>query len=82
MSKQTAELRELRDDELERRLREAREAYFNLRFQHASGALERTSEIRARRREIAASVFEKLGGDPTNDGQRRPELVARERNEL
>jgi large subunit ribosomal protein L29 len=53
MSKQTAELRELRDDELERRLREAREAYFNLRFQHASGALERTSEIRARRREIA-----------------------------
>jgi large subunit ribosomal protein L29 len=53
MSKQSAELRELRDDELERRLREAREAYFNLRFQHASGALERTSEIRARRREIA-----------------------------
>ena len=53
MSKQAAELRELRDDELERRLREAREAYFNLRFQHASGALERTSEIRARRREIA-----------------------------
>jgi large subunit ribosomal protein L29 len=49
----TAEIRELRDDELERRLREAREAYFNLRFQHASGALERTSEIRARRREIA-----------------------------
>ncbi|MDX6648024.1 MAG: large subunit ribosomal protein [Miltoncostaeaceae bacterium] len=49
----TAELRELKDDELERRLREAREAYFNLRFQHASGALERTSEIRVRRREIA-----------------------------
>jgi large subunit ribosomal protein L29 len=49
----TAELRELKDDELERRLREARQAYFNLRFQHASGALERTSEIRARRREIA-----------------------------
>jgi large subunit ribosomal protein L29 len=49
----TAELRELTDDELERRLREARQAYFNLRFQHASGALERTSEIRVRRREIA-----------------------------
>jgi large subunit ribosomal protein L29 len=49
----TAELRELKDDELERRLREARQAYFNLRFQHASGSLERTSEIRARRREIA-----------------------------
>jgi large subunit ribosomal protein L29 len=53
VSADTAQLRELRDDELERRLREAREAYFNLRFQHASGALERTSEIRARRREIA-----------------------------
>jgi large subunit ribosomal protein L29 len=51
--KTTTELRELKDDELERRLREARQAYFNLRFQHASGALERTSEIRARRREIA-----------------------------
>jgi large subunit ribosomal protein L29 len=49
----TAELRELTDTELERRLREARQAYFNLRFQHASGALERTSELRLRRREIA-----------------------------
>jgi large subunit ribosomal protein L29 len=35
------------------RLSEAREALFNLRFQHASGALERTSELRARKREIA-----------------------------
>jgi large subunit ribosomal protein L29 len=49
----TKELREMKDDEIERRLREAREAYFNLRFQHASGALERTSELRLRRREIA-----------------------------
>jgi large subunit ribosomal protein L29 len=49
----TKELREMKDDEIERRLREAREAYFNLRFQHASGTLERTSELRLRRREIA-----------------------------
>ena len=48
-----AEIRELNDSELEMRLREAREALFNLRFQHASGALERTSELRERRREIA-----------------------------
>jgi large subunit ribosomal protein L29 len=47
------EIRELNDSELEMRLREAREALFNLRFQHASGALERTSELRERRREIA-----------------------------
>ena len=47
------EIRDLSDDELERALAEAREAYFNLRFQHASGALERSSELSARRREIA-----------------------------
>jgi large subunit ribosomal protein L29 len=47
------EIRELNDVELEVRLREAREALFNLRFQHASGALERTNELAERRREIA-----------------------------
>jgi large subunit ribosomal protein L29 len=47
------EIRDLSDDELERALAEAREAYFNLRFQHASGSLERVSELSARRREIA-----------------------------
>jgi large subunit ribosomal protein L29 len=46
-------IRELSDAELERTLAEAREAHFNLRFQHASGALERTSELSVRRREIA-----------------------------
>ncbi len=47
------EIRDLSDQELERALAEAREAHFNLRFQHASGALERTSELSVRRREIA-----------------------------
>lgn len=47
------ELRELNDEELGRRLDEAREAYFNLRFQLPSGALERTSELALRRQEIA-----------------------------
>jgi large subunit ribosomal protein L29 len=47
------EIRELSDDELARALAETREAHFNLRFQHASGALERTSELSARRREVA-----------------------------
>jgi large subunit ribosomal protein L29 len=47
------EIRDLTDDELARALSEAREAYFNLRFQHASGALERVSELSVRRREIA-----------------------------
>jgi large subunit ribosomal protein L29 len=47
------EIRDLSDAELARALSEAREAHFNLRFQHASGALERTSELSSRRREIA-----------------------------
>ena len=49
----TSEIRDLTDDELARTLEEAREAHFNLRFQHASGALERTSELASRRREVA-----------------------------
>lgn len=47
------EIRELTDDELAQRLEETREAYFNLRFQAASGALERSAELKTRRREIA-----------------------------
>jgi large subunit ribosomal protein L29 len=47
------EIRNMSDEEVALRLSEAREALFNLRFQHASGALERTSELRARKREIA-----------------------------
>ena len=48
-----SEVRDLTDTEIEARLRDARDAVFNLRFQHASGALERTGEISQRRREIA-----------------------------
>jgi large subunit ribosomal protein L29 len=47
------EIREMSDEQLEAALREAREALFNLRFQHASGALERTSEMGLRKRDIA-----------------------------
>ena len=47
------EIRDMTDDELGRALETAREAHFNLRFQHASGSLERTSELSSRRREIA-----------------------------
>ncbi len=48
-----SEARDLSDEELAVNLRDARDAIFNLRFQHAQGALERTSEIGVRRREIA-----------------------------
>lgn len=47
------ELRELGDEELVNQLNQVREAYYNLRFQLPSGTLERTTELGARRREIA-----------------------------
>ncbi|MGI9540175.1 MAG: 50S ribosomal protein L29 [Miltoncostaeaceae bacterium] len=46
-------MRELTDEELALRLSDAREAFLNLRFQHAQGALEQTDQLGARRREIA-----------------------------
>ena len=49
----TNELRELHDDELETRLREAKEELFNLRFQGATGQLESHGRLRAVRKEIA-----------------------------
>ena len=51
--KKAKELRDLNDARLESRLDEAREALFNLKFQHAGGALERTSEMAERKREVA-----------------------------
>ena len=48
-----SELRELADDELVSRLREAKEELFNLRFQAATGQLESHGRLRAVRREIA-----------------------------
>ena len=47
------ELRDLTDDELELRLREARQELFNLRFQSATGALENSARLRTTKREIA-----------------------------
>ena len=53
MSTQTAELRELHDDELETRLREAKEELFNLRFQMATGQLDNNRRLQQVRRDIA-----------------------------
>ena len=47
------ELRDLSDEELERRLAESRENLFNLRFQMATGALENTARIGLAKRDIA-----------------------------
>ena len=47
------DLVELGEEELEQRLRAAREELFNLRFQHATGQLENTSRLSEIRRDIA-----------------------------
>ena len=49
----TNELRELHDDELETRLREAKEELFNLRFQAATGQLESHGRLRSVKKDIA-----------------------------
>jgi large subunit ribosomal protein L29 len=48
-----AELRELTDDELVLRVREAKEELFNLRFQMATGQLDNNRRLRTVRRDIA-----------------------------
>jgi len=53
MATNTAELRELHDEELETRLREAKEELFNLRFQMATGQLDNNRRLRTVRHDIA-----------------------------
>jgi large subunit ribosomal protein L29 len=53
ISLKASEIRELTDDELERRLDESRQELFNLRFQHATGALENPAAPSRVKREIA-----------------------------
>jgi large subunit ribosomal protein L29 len=47
------DLRDLTDDELERKLSETRQELFNLRFQSATGALENPARLTLTKREIA-----------------------------
>ena len=53
MPKKIAPLRDLGDDELVRRLGEAKETLFNLRFQLATGQQDNTARIGDVRKEIA-----------------------------
>ncbi len=47
------EVRELDVEELEQRLSDTRRELFNLRFQHATGQLENTGQLKEVRRNIA-----------------------------
>ena len=53
ISLRAKQLRDITDDELDRRLAEARQELFNLRFQSATGALENSARMRLAKREIA-----------------------------
>ena len=53
MATTTDEMRELHDDELETRLREAKEELFNLRFQMATGQLDNNRRLRDVRHDLA-----------------------------
>ena len=48
-----SEIRDLSAEEIRSRLDEAREKYFRLRFQLASGQLKNTANLRQARRDIA-----------------------------
>ena len=47
------ELRDMDDDELERRLSESKEELFNLRFQHVTGQLDNYARLPQLKREVA-----------------------------
>ena len=46
-------VREMTRDELQLKLKELQEASFNLKFQHATGQLENTAQLKKTRRSIA-----------------------------
>ncbi len=48
-----SEFRELSVEELEVKVRELAEAFFNLKFQHATGQLDNTAQLKRTRRDIA-----------------------------
>ena len=47
------QLRDLTNEELDRKMAETRQELFNLRFQSATGALENPARLRLAKREIA-----------------------------
>ena len=53
MTSSSGEMRELHEDELETRLREAKQELFNLRFQMATGQLDNNRQLRTVRHDIA-----------------------------
>ena len=68
----TRELRELSDEELQRRLADSREELFNLRFQAATGALENTARLAYAKRDIARILTIQVQREHDADPATRP----------
>jgi large subunit ribosomal protein L29 len=49
----SADVHNLKDEELVTQLRDAKQEAFNLRFRHATGELENTARLGAARRDVA-----------------------------
>ena len=64
-------LRDLTDDELDRKMAETRQELFNLRFQSATGALENSARLRSAKREIARilTVRHEREAQPGTEGE-------------
>lgn len=48
-----SEIRELSPEEMAKKVKTLKEAYFNLRFQHETGQLENSSKLKENRKDIA-----------------------------
>lgn len=66
-----AEVRELGVEELERRVAETRRELFNLRFQHATGQLENTGQLKEVKQNIARLLTVLNQKQQETDGGRR-----------
>ena len=53
ISLRASEIHDLTDDEVAQKLEEGRRELFNLRFQHATGALENTARLSLVKKQIA-----------------------------
>jgi large subunit ribosomal protein L29 len=53
ISLKASEIHDLTDDEVAQKLEEGRRELFNLRFQHATGALENTARLSLVKKQIA-----------------------------
>jgi large subunit ribosomal protein L29 len=53
ISLKASEIQDLTDDEVAQKLEEGRRELFNLRFQHATGALENTARLSLVKKQIA-----------------------------